>query len=138
MRTYTPGYLPDSEAVFSNLRVYRNEGWGLRIHRTHNILVRDSVFADNGTGLDIDRAWAIAVENVVIMGESPSYRAVMGRQSGVSAPCWNQRLNGLDLHTWKLFEEYGGATIRDLHLSGFTNTVCRRPSAIWMDSFVST
>lgn len=57
----------------------------------------------------------------------------MGREPGVEPGCWNQRVIGLDLHTWKLHKQFGGATLKNIHFSGFTNTACRRPYPIWMD-----
>lgn len=77
------------------------------------------------------------MENVVIMGESPSFRDLMARQAGVEAPCRNQRLIGLDIHTWKLDKRFGGATLRNIHISGFTNTVCRRTYGVYVDRLVS-
>ena len=119
------------------MRVYRNGNFGFHLHRSHNIIVRSSLFADNANNLDIDRAEEVTVENVVIVGESPSFRNLMSRETGISTPCRNHRLIGLDLHTWKLHKQFGGATLRNLHISGFTDTACPRSFAIYIDGLVS-
>ncbi len=102
----------------------------------HNVIVSNSIFADNDNSIDIDRADEITVENTVIIGESDSFKDLQARQNTESV-CRQNRVMGIDLHTWKMFKEYGGATIRNVTLSGFTDTVCPNPSAIWFDTFVS-
>lgn len=135
MRTYLPGYFPIQTARLERLKVYRNANKGIEIHRVHNFAVVDSLFADNNVGIDVDRAEDIYVENVVIMGESESYRQLMERET-VEWVCRNQRLIGLELHSWKLDEERGGLTVNNITFSGFTGALCRRPHSIFMDRLV--
>ena len=134
---YTPGYMPVVTATLEGLKAYRNDASGIFIHRCHNIVLSDSLFADNNIGVDIDRAEGIEVHDTVIIGESESYLQLMARQT-VGKVCRQRKLKGLDLHTWKLHKEEGGVSITNVDFSGFSNTACDFPSAIHMDDNVSS
>lgn len=77
---YVPGYFPSTMSSFTGLKVYRNNAYGIFIHRCHNLRVDQSLFADNNFGIDLDRAEGIEVTNTRIIGMSPSYKALMDRQ----------------------------------------------------------
>ena len=134
---YTPGYMPVATATIEGLKAYRNDASGIFIHRCHNIVLSDSLFADNNIGVDIDRAEGIEVHDTVIIGESESYLQLMARQA-VGEVCRQRRLKGLDLHTWKLHKDEGGVSITNVDFSGFSDTACDFPSAIHMDDMVSS
>lgn len=137
IRTYTPGYRPTKLAIFDGLRVYRNVGVGIFIHRCHNILIENSVVADNHIGIDIDRAEGIDVKNTTIIGESESYRTMRKRQV-VSSVCSRQgNLIGLDLHTWKSNLSLAGASIVDVDFQDFDRrSNCKTSSSIAFDTNV--
>lgn len=135
MRTYRPGYFPVQTARLERLKIYRNNNKGIEIHRVHNFAVVDSIFADNNVAVDVDRAEDIFLENLEIVGESESYRQLMNREN-VEWVCRNQRLIGLELHSWKLHEERGGLTVNNITFSGFTGAFCRRHHSIFMDRLV--
>jgi parallel beta-helix repeat protein len=139
IRTYTPGYRPKTLAKFDGLKVYRNVGVGIFIHRCHNILIENSLVADNHIGIDIDRAEGIDVKNTTIIGESESYR-IMKKRQVVSSVCSRQgNLIGLDLHTWKSNISLAGANIVDVKFRGFDRgSNCKTVSSIAFDKNVRT
>ena len=124
-------------AVFDGLRVYRNYGVGIFIHRCHNILIVNSLVADNHIGIDIDRAEGIEVRNTTIIGESESYR-IMEKRQIVSSVCGRQgTLIGLDLHTWKSNLSLAGANIVDVDFRDFDRRdSCKAASSIAFDKNV--
>ena len=139
MRLYKPGYAPSTSATFEGLRLYRNSATGIFVHRSSNILITNSHFADNNIGIDLDRTDGIEVRNTVVIGESDSYRGLMSRQV-VERVCRNSQdrwLVGIDLHTWKTGKENAGATLSNLTLSGFMNVQCPNSASIRYDSQVS-
>lgn len=133
IRMYTPGYRPKETAFMDGNKVYRNDASGIFIHRCQNIVVRDSLFADNNIGVDIDRAEGITVQNTKIIGESDSYRSLMTAQS-VSPVCRQRKVTGVDLHTWKKETSYAGALIDSVEISGFSNTACPNPASVRFDT----
>lgn len=135
---YTPGYRPHEVATLNGMKVYRNVGTGIFIHRCHNILVENSTFADNFVGIDIDRAEGIEVSNTVIIGESNSYRSLMARQV-VRPICGRLGLIGLELFTWKVNTTFAGAKISNVEFHGFDDfAACDKVSSISFDSHVSS
>ena len=139
MRLYKPGYTPSNLATLDGLRLYRNAATGIFVHRSSNILITNSHFADNNIGIDLDRTDGIEVRNTVVIGESASYRGLMSRQS-VERVCRNNQdrwLIGIDLHTWKKEKEYAGASLSNITLSGFKNVQCLNSASIRYDSQVS-
>ena len=138
MRLYKPGYRPSTLATFEGLRLYRNSATGIFVHRSSNILITNSHFADNNIGIDLDRTDGIEVRNTVVIGESASYRALMTRQV-VERVCRNNQdrwLVGIDLHTWKTEKVNPGAALSNITLSGFTNVQCLNSASIRYDSQV--
>ena len=137
IRTYTPGYRPSELAVFDGLKVYRNYGVGIFIHRCHNILIENSIVADNHIGIDIDRAEGIEVRNTTIIGESESYRIVRNRQD-VPSICGRQGdMTGLDLHTWKVNLALAGVNVVDVTFKDFNRgNTCKTVSSISFDKNV--
>jgi hypothetical protein len=124
-------------ATFEGLKVYRNVGVGIFLHRCHNILVEDGLFADNYIGIDIDRAEGISVNNTRIIAESDSYRMLKAQQK-VSPVCSRQEnLIGLDLHTWKVNLSLAGATLQNVEFHNFDKRVnCRTVSSVAFDQNV--
>ena len=133
---YKPGYMPTTIATIDGLKAYRNDASGIFVHKVYNLVIANGLFADNNVGVDIDRAEGIVVRDTVIIGESDSYRNLMARQT-VGIVCRQRELKGLDLHTWKLLKEFGGATIMNVKFSGFGKVACNFPSSIHMDDMVS-
>ena len=137
---YVPGYFPNAMTPFTGLKVYRNAATGMFIHRCHNIRVENSLFADNNIGIDLDRAEGIEVANTKIIGQSPSYQALMLRQPGVGAICDRNERIGIDLHTWQKEIDFLGAKISNIEVSGFaaSDPKCVKPSSLRFDPrFVS-
>ena len=101
------------------------------MHKNHNYVIEDSLFADNNIGVDIDRTDGAIVRRTVIIGVSDSYKLLMARQD-VQRICnsQNRKLIGLDLHTWTLYNQEGGAYLEDISLSGFDDddSACDRMS----------
>lgn len=136
IRMYVPGYLPEKLAVFEGIKSFRNDASGIFLHKNYNILIKDSLFADNNIGLDIDRAEGIDIENTLIIGESESYRKLMANQD-VEKVCAFNKVIGIDLHTWTIFKGHGGTTLKNVEFQNFSDTACPRPRAINMDDHVS-
>lgn len=136
---YTTGYRPKTLAIFDGLKVYRNFGVGIFIHRNHNILVANSIFADNHVSIDIDRAEGIEISNTTIIGESESYRKLKNRQI-VPSICGRRGNNiGLELHTWKHNLTLEGAAINNVTFYDFdSRSGCKNSSSIAFDKQVST
>ncbi len=124
-------------AIFDGLKVYRNYGVGIFIHRCHNILIENSIVADNHIGIDIDRAEGIEVRNTTIIGESESYR-IMRKLQDVPSICSRQGfLTGLDLHTWKVNLGLAGVNVVDVTFKDFNRAnTCKTVSSISFDKNV--
>jgi len=59
----------------------------------------------------------------------------MTLQSGIEPVCYNRRLIGLDMHTWKRHSDYPGTAIQNISLSGFgSDTACYSAFSIHVDS----
>jgi parallel beta-helix repeat protein len=112
---------------------------GIHLHRSQNIIVANSLFADNINGIDIDRAEGIEVINCTVIGESDSYRTLMERQPYLSKICdpVTRRRVGIDLHTWKVDDRFAGAKISNVRLQGYNRTTCPIASSIKYDTHVS-
>jgi len=123
-RTYPSGYLPDAQQVFENLKAYRNGGAGVFLHITRNVKIDGLLAADNKhVGVDIDRADAITISDSTIIGASDSYVELMNTQ-GVGGVCHQDRLHGIELHTWKHDPDERGATIiENVTFQGFDNNM---------------
>jgi G8 domain len=140
IRMYVPGYFPTSLTSFSGLKIYRNDAVGMFIHRCENILLENSLFADNNIGVDHDRSEGIVMRNLKVIGQSPLYEALMARQPGVKPVCFRGERVGIDLHTWqKEIEVYAGAKISNVDISGFSpsDPNCATPSSVRFDILVS-
>jgi hypothetical protein len=110
------------------------------VHRSENIIITNSHFADNDIGIDLDRTEGIDVRNTVVIGESNSYKNLMIRQPTVKRVCRDNQdrwLIGIDLHTWKKVKSFAGATLTNITLSGFKNVKCPNSASIHYDDQVS-
>jgi hypothetical protein len=136
IRTYVPGYQPKVLVTWDGLKVYRNTRQGVFIHRCQNIRVTNSLFADNGINIDIDRTLATEIENTVVIGESASYKALRARQA-VETVCFRGSVVGIDVHTWQVETGWAGAKISNVDLLGFDNVTCSSVSSIHFDDQVS-
>jgi len=105
------------------------------LHKNHNYVIEASLFADNDIGVDVDRTDGVIVRDTVIIGESQSYRDLMGRQV-VDKVCSHGSLIGIDMHTWTLHDDTGGgATLEDITISGFGASVsCNFATSIRVDN----
>jgi hypothetical protein len=122
--------------AFDGLKVYRNKGPGIQVHRCQNIHITNGLFADNNIGIDIDRAEGIEVSYTKVIGESQSYKNLRARQT-VEAICIRGRVTGIDLHTWKVEKAWAGAKISNVDLSGFGAVGgCLTPASIKFDDMV--
>jgi hypothetical protein len=126
-------------ATLEGLKVYRNMGSGIFIHRCHNIKVENSLFADNFVGIDIDRAEGIEVNNTIVIGESNSYRVLLASQKNVAPSCGRRSTQiGLQLYTWKVNTMLAGAKITDVEFHGFDGiSACDKVSSVAFDDQVS-
>jgi hypothetical protein len=137
IRTYVPGYRPTVMVTFDGLKVYRNNAPGIQVHRCQNINITNGLFADNNIGIDIDRAEGIEVSNTRVIGESQSYKDLRARQT-VEAICYQGRVTGIDLYTWKVEKAWAGAKISNVDLSGFGSVGrCLTAASIKFDDLVS-
>jgi hypothetical protein len=124
--------------LFTGIKSYRNNAIGIVIHRSHNIRIDQGLFADNYMGIDIDRSEGIEVTNTTIIGKSPSYEALMVRQTRIAPVCERGERVGLDLHTWQKDISFIGAKISNVTMSGFApnDVTCGKPRSLRYDNFV--
>jgi hypothetical protein len=137
--TYPTGYEPREmgDAVFDNIKSYRNNGPGIFFHITRNIIVQNSLIADNKEiGIDIDRADAIKIINTEIVGQSNSYGAIVKTQDAKEV-CNFGSVFGIDLHTWKNNADETGITVQNVRFSGFESNLCPRTLPFRFDDVVS-
>lgn len=138
-RTYPAGGIraqSGSKNHFTNLKAFRNRGDGIFIHVCLNLVIEDSIFADNAKGIDIDRADAIDVRNTVVIGESEIFRRQYESQD-LPDNCRQNRLIGVELHTLGRRVGYSGASLEGVTFSGFENTHCDDAFAMNLDGSVS-
>jgi hypothetical protein len=131
---YTPGYIPYQEAILDGLKLYKNNV-GINVHACHKIHIKNSLFADNFMGVDLERSEDLTVSDTIIFGESPSYRQLMARQN-VRNVCSRSKLTGLQLGTWQ--NKFGpGYNISNVTFSGFKDATCMKSAAVGFDELVS-
>ena len=130
---YTPGYLPYQEGILDGLKLYKNN-IGINVHACHKIHIKNSVFADNFMGVDLERSENLTLSDSIIFGESPSYRQLMARQN-VRSVCLRNKLTGLQLGTWQ--NKFGpGYSISNVTFSGFKDASCLKSVAVGFDDMV--
>lgn len=131
---YTPGYLPDQGAILDGVKSYRN-AIGINIHACHKIHLKNSLFADNYMGVDLERSENLTFSDSIIYGESPAYRLVMARQD-VRDVCLRSQLTGLQLGTWQN-KNGPGYKISNVTFSGFKDASCLKSAIVGFDKLVS-
>ena len=134
-RAYPSGYRPYEEAVFDNLKSFRNQK-GVFLHLSKNIKIEGGLFADNRQGVEIDRADDIVMENSVIVGVSPAFREQLASK-GITKTCRQLMLIGLEHHTWKMDYQNGGSYINNITFTGFADSGCPEAKPIYVDYRVS-
>lgn len=132
------GIRPKGDAAhFTGLKLYRNREDGFFVHVCTNLVIEDSLFADNGLGLDLDRSDNILVRNVTIVGVSDSYRR-QDQDQNMPGVCHRRSIIGLEMHTYGRREhERDGIALEDIRFEGFEGTGCRTSQAIRVDNNVS-
>ena len=137
-RMYPGGYRPllENKATLTNLKGYRNIGRGMYIHICHNIDLTNSLFADNDISVDVDRAEAIGVYDLRIVGKSDSFGALMVREPKQRDICNRARGRtiGLDVHTWRGRKAPGGLTVKRTTFEDFDEVTCPGVAPIIIDS----
>ncbi|CAB9513184.1 G8 domain-containing protein DDB [Seminavis robusta] len=70
--TYPPGWRPDAINFITNIKIYRNSGWGAFLHVTKNLVFEGGIFADNGNrAIMMNRGDDVVFEGTVFIGQSP-------------------------------------------------------------------
>ena len=137
-RMYPGGYRPlvENKATLSNLKGYRNLGRGMYIHICHNIDLTNSLFADNDISVDVDRAEAIGLSGLRIVGKSDSFGALIVREPKLRDICNRARGRtiGLDVHTWRGRQSPGGLIVKDTIFEEFDEVTCPGVAPIIVDS----
>jgi len=131
-RAYPTGYRPRYGAVIEGFKGYRNLK-GAFFHLSKNILITESLFADNlFSGLEIDRADNMDVNGTTIIGSSDIYRH-QEETLGLTKLCFGPNLYGLEYHGWKNDAAIDGSLITNIEFEGFVDTGCSDAAAIWVD-----
>jgi hypothetical protein len=101
--------------------------------------VEDSIFADNGLSIDLERTLSppIRLKNLTIIGESTSFRTNV-RLNGLDDVCHSQhnanRHNvGIEIRTWKSEVGTTGSIWNDIRFSGFDHGTCLYAHPISLD-----
>jgi hypothetical protein len=94
--TYPHGFLPPSEAVFDNIRSYKNRQDGLFLRSTKNIRVAGGILADNMNQITFEIAQNIAVDDIQLIGRTDRFREIVDTQDGVLSH--DERIVGINLH----------------------------------------
>ena len=121
------------------VKSYRNFV-GIEIHRTVNIRIANSFFADNIISIDIDRTVGVEITNTTVIGESDSYRMLRERQRNIEKMCDRSgKRVGIELHTWAVETNWVGAKISNVTFLGFDKTLaCSKAASIRYDGHVGT
>lgn len=132
-RTYPAGSLraPEgSQNFFSNVKAFRNNN-GLFIHLCVNLVIENSLFADNGVSIDLDRTDRVDIINTVIIGETEIFRTqfdTQGRDAQdrniVDNNCRMFNLVGVEVHTTGRTERFSGHSLDGVTFRGFEDTHC--------------
>ena len=137
LRFYPSGYRPSEIALVEGFKAYRNTR-GVFLHLSKNIRFVRGLFADNGSGLEIDRADNIDILHSKFVGVSQSFKDLMKRQQGVRNVCRQGHVIGLEHHTWKNDPSIDGSFMINLRFTGFTDTGCNNAYAIHVDDRIQT
>lgn len=130
--------MPDNQAKFLGLKVYRNADTGLFLHITHNIDILDSFFFNNQIGIDIDRANNIRISSSRISAIDEYLNISMTEDEILKKKqraCKNQVV-GIELHSWKDDTNNVGVTVENVAFSGFDHN-CGNSVPISIDETVS-
>jgi hypothetical protein len=120
------------------IKSYRHVWAGIEIHRSQNLRIANGFFADNIISIDIDRTVGVEVINTTIVGESDSYRHLIGRQSNVDKMCDRAgKRVGIELHTWTVETNWAAARTSNVTFLGFNKTTaCPNAASIMYDTQV--
>lgn len=133
VKTYPSGYLPDAEAEFIGMKLYRNNV-GAFYHITRRVKVVDSLFSDNRFSVDIDRADAVNIQDSHFVGLSESYNNLKSSLRVTNA-C-RRPFVGIELHTWKNDPDEDGVTMENVSFTGFGDSPCLTSVPILIDQTV--
>lgn len=124
--------------TLDGIKSYRNLWAGIEIHRSQNIRIANSFFADNIISIDVDRTVGVEVINTTIVGESDSYRLLISRQRNVDKMCDRSgKRVGIDLYTWTVERNWAAARISNVTFLGFNKTIaCPNAASIKYDTQV--
>ena len=125
-RTYPRGYNPTATARFIGIKAYRNVEGGMFLHRNSNFHIEDSIFADNGIGIDFDETDSppIRLTNVTIIGLSESYRTNVWNKNKGNVCSLDGKNIGIEVLTRKANLGKGALLWNKIDFSGFNHDDC--------------
>jgi hypothetical protein len=144
LRTYPLGFFARTVATLSRLKIYRSAGTGLFIHISSNLQIEDSLFADNGIAIDLERSLSppMLLKNVTIIGETASFLNNV-RRKGHDTVCsdsfgLSNHSIGVEIRTWKNEVGSTGSVWEDVKFSRFDRGSCKYSTPISLDYTVNT
>ena len=112
-------------------------------HISSNIQLEDSILADNGLNIDLERTLSppIRLLNITIIGETTAYRTNV-RDKNLGKVCSTRDTPntnvGIEIRTWKNEVGTTGSIWENIRFSGFNHNSCRYTSPIALDYTVRT
>lgn len=103
-------------------------------HRSSNIHVVASIFADNQVGVDIDRADNIVLRDTTFIGQSPTYQEIFERQNLGRGVCSEPHI-GLEIHTHR-DQSTSGLQVEDCRFVGYAHLPCDDAVPLRLDETV--
>jgi hypothetical protein len=137
---YPNGYFPEEEAVYYDMKCFRNKGDGVLMHNSENLAVDGGIFADNRIQIEVDKqADDVRVSNVVVLGFSDSFQ-YSTTVNKVASHCPAHRpIGGIQLHSYLRFRDSDGYILENIDFINFGEKAtggCVGSSAIDIDKEV--
>ena len=129
------GWDPKRTAVFQNTKVYRNRGIGWYCHWGENFLVKNSLFADNRIGVDVNYCDKVEITKSNFIGYTQAYEDLSSTY-GLRRHCWddNFAMYGVRTHPNNKNTRQDGSKLTYLDFSRYQNKVgCKPNKAIIMN-----
>ena len=135
LKMYPHGLLPSKKAVFENFKSYKNRLDGIFFRNVVNATVKGGVLADNRNQADFDgRSGVLLMEGTRLVGRTNRYREIADIQGSLFVNEHQDRVVGLELHSFARDPSMIGLEVKDITFEEFHNTGSEFTALVEIDS----
>ena len=128
---YPHGLLPSETAVFENFKSYKNRRDGFFFRNMENAVVQGGILADNRYQADFDFSDTMLMRGTQVIGITPRFKEIMEEKGG--SAYHQDRVVGLELHSFARDPSKKGLTIRNIVFDGFDGTNTTHTALVEID-----